>query len=321
MASTSGYASSVSGAEPGSQRGRAINKVMDRADLFTPEARPIVEGLNELIRTLYSRKLYMTSWYGSLPHEEPKPPAWPRNPIHFAKHAVKEVLGMNPRPQLSVGWDNRGPSYEPLPGAADDRRIPWYLYWEIVWVLLNGPKIEPGVRVLDGGGTGSLFSCYMASLGAEVHSIDINPDLVAVANAISKGMGWKMTGHTMDMRRLDFPDEYFDHAYSICVFEHLDFDIRQDALREMARCLKPGGRVSLTFDYRSPAVSVHGYGFDKRERNRLQCEEDIRRSFLSTGLFELVGNQEFYDDGSSYLVHPIEGNAPYTFGAIFLRKK
>jgi hypothetical protein len=35
----------------------------------------------------------------------------------------------------------------------------------------------------------------------------------------------------------------------------------------------------------------------------------------------VVGNQEFCDDGSSYLVHPIEGNAPYTFGAIFLRKK
>jgi glycosyltransferase involved in cell wall biosynthesis len=34
-----------------------------------------------------------------------------------------------------------------------------------------------------------------------------------------------------------------------------------------------------------------------------------------------MGNQEFFDNGESYLVHHRFGNTPYTFGAIFLRKK
>ena len=120
------------------------------------------------------RRLYMTSWYGSLPHEEPRPPRWPRSPVDFVNHAVKQVLGMNPKYNLAVGLDNRGPGYTPLPGAADDRRIPWYLYWEVAWVILNGPELSRVARVLDAGGTGSLFTCYLASLGMEVHSVDIN---------------------------------------------------------------------------------------------------------------------------------------------------
>ncbi len=123
------------------------------------------------------------------------------------------------------------------------------------------------------------------------------------------------------MRELDFEDEYFDHAYSVCVFEHLDYEIKQLALFEIARCLKPNGILSITFDYRNPAPTVAGYGPDTRPRNQLSTREDIRRNFLSTDHFELLGNQEFYDNGKSYLVNPYFGNAPYTFGAIFLRKK
>jgi len=76
----------------------------------------------------------------------------------------------------------------------------------------------------------------------------------------------------------------------------------------------------MTFDYRNPAPSVSGFGPDTSETNQLSTEEDLKRSFLSTGLFELVGNRTFHDNQESYLVHPRLDNAPYTFGAIFLRK-
>jgi len=292
-----------------------INKTMDRSDLLTDEAEPIIQAINNLIKTLYSKNLYMTSWYGTLPKSKQ---------IKFNRAGLKnliEIIMRKKKNEKEVGMNNRGPDYIPLPDSADDGRIPWYLYWEIFWVLTNGPKIKKNMRVLDAGGTASLFTCFLASLGAEVHSIDINEKLVLNGNKIAKTMGWSMFSYPMNMENLDFKDEYFYNAYSICVFEHLNYEIKQSALSEISRCLKPNGVLSITFDYRNPAPAIAGFGPDTSKKNQLTTEEDIKRNFLSNKYFELLGNQNFYDNGKSYLVHPKFDNTPYTFGAIFLKKK
>lgn len=293
-----------------------INKTMDRADLLTEKANPTISSINELIKLLYSRKLHMASWYGTLPED---------NRLTFSgkyiKNLAKKVLGKKVGEDSIVGADDRGMDYKPLPDVADDNRIPWYLYWEIFWVMQNGPEIKKEMCVLDAGGTSSLFTCYLASLGCEVHSIDLNKTLVSNGRKIAKAMDWNMLSYEMDMQRLKFKDKYFDHAYSICVFEHLDYKTKQIALLEIARCLKPGGVLSITFDYRNPAPTIAGYGMDIRLENQLETSEDITKNFLATGRFELLGNQAFYDNGKSYLVHPEFNNAPYTFGGIFLKRK
>jgi len=290
-----------------------VNKTMDRSDLLDARSSVVATSINDLIRALYSKILFMTSWYGTLPVErestlEYRPAGGP--PIS---------IPMRPEPKI-VGADNRGLEYRPLPGAADDGRIPWFLYWEICWTVRNGPKLSNDIRVLDAGGTSSLMSCYLASQGCEVHSVDLNPFLAENAMQIARSMDWRMTAHTMDMASLGFDDGFFDHAYSICVFEHLDFGKRQAALLEIARCLKSGGILSLTFDYRNPAPVVVGVGPDRRPENHLSSPDDVRRNFLSTGLFECIGNGDFHDNGQSYLVHPQIGNQPYTFGSLFLRR-
>jgi ubiquinone/menaquinone biosynthesis C-methylase UbiE len=287
---------------------RLINKSMDRDDLLTEEARPVVNALNHLIREMYSRRLHMTSWYGSLPGSKFEPRRW--RPSFLSKHNTG-----------GVGLDNRGPDYDPLPDSADDGRIPWYLYWEIFWVLTRGPALMPKSRILDAGGTSSLFSCYLASVGHEVHSIDLNDELVANATNISRVMKWDTRSYVMNMQKLDFDSEYFDHAYSICVFEHLDYDIKQAALREIARVLKPGGWLCVTFDYLNPAPALAGKGRDASARNQLNTWADIQRSFLMTDLYELVGNQGFHDNQKRYLVDPDRDGTPYSFGAIFLKKR
>ena len=290
-----------------------LNKTMDRSDLETENGRAVVESIDALVRVLDSKGLHTTSWYGSLPQDER---------IRFSRQGIfnliQRILG---RSGKGVGIPNRGPSYSPLPNAADDARIPWYLYWEIYWVMRNGPQVNSKMKVLDAGGTSSLFSCYLASLGCEVHSIDLRDILVSNANEIAQKMGWNMHSYRMNMKQLEFADETFDHAYSICVFEHLDMDTKRQALSEIARCLKPNGILSITFDYRNPAPAVVGVGPDTSQLNQLKTEDDIRRIFLSNERFGLLGNQEFHDNGKSYLVHPKFANAPYTFGAVFLRKK
>jgi SAM-dependent methyltransferase len=284
-----------------------INRTMDRADLLAPESQPVVGEINDLVRRMYRTGVHMTSWYGTLPPNGPRA-------------RLRRFLGRGLRPEL-VGMENRGADYEPLPGAADDGRLPWYLYWEILWVLSRGPELRPAMRVLDGGGTSSLFSCFLASQGCDVHSVDINPDLVANGDRIAKAMRWKLSSHTMNLAAMKFPDGFFDNAYSICVFEHLDLGTKRGALSEIARCLKPGGVLSLTFDYRNPAPCLAGRGPDTNPENQLSNQADLQRCFLSTEHFEPIGNARFVDNGKSYLVHPRHGNAAYTFGAMFLRKR
>ena len=275
----------------------SINKTMDRADLFDEVAQPTVAAINQLVRDIYSKKLAMTSWYGTLES-----------------------------PGTGVGLDNRGDSYEPLPGAVDDNRIPWYLYWEIEWVIRNGPKLKSGMRILDAGGTSSLFSSFLASLGVEVHSIDINPQLIANAKKLARKMRWNVQAYAMDIEKMEFDDMFFDHAYSICVFEHLDFYTKQKAMIEIHRCLKPAGQLCLTFDYMNPAPYVFNCNkFDDRPRNALNSPQRLKDVLCAGGLFELSGNQEFSDSGQRYLTPPpgagLENATDYTFGAMFLKKK
>jgi SAM-dependent methyltransferase len=275
-----------------------INKSMDRADLFDEAAAPTISAINRLIHAVYKKNLAMTSWYGTLE-----------------------------APYTGVGLDNRGAEYEPLPGAADDNRIPWFLYWEIEWVIRHGPKLEKGMQVLDAGGTSSLFSAFLASLGVEVHSIDINPQLIANANKLARKMRWNMQAYAMDIEKMAFEDMFFDHAYSICVFEHLDFYTKQKALIEIHRCLKPGGQLCLTFDYLNPAPFVFGYNqFDSRPRNALNSPQRLQEVICAGGMFELLGNQPFVDNGKRYLATPppaarLNHAEDYTFGALFLKKK
>lgn len=297
-----------------------INKTMSRSDLLSEDARPVIDRINELIHKLYSKNLYMSSWYGSLEDRSGR-----RLDYSRAKHLIRRLLRRS-KGNAEIGMANRGPDYEPLPHSADDERIPWYLYWQIFWVLGKGPSLSKGQRILDIGGASSLFSCYLASLGFEVHSIDVDERLVDNAKKIARVMDWDMHSYTMNAKQLDFNDRFFDHAYSICLFEHLNYDAKQQALAEICRCLKPRGILSVTFDYRNPAPYIAGFGPDISKRNQLKTEQDIKRNFLVTDYFKLVGNQNFVNNGESYLVHPLisswpVNNIPYTFGAIFLKKK
>jgi ubiquinone/menaquinone biosynthesis C-methylase UbiE len=275
------------------------NKSMDRNDLVSGKAEYLIDQLNRLITRLSSNNLSASSWIGSLPNGD-----------------VESEMNA-----LSLGLEQRL-NYEPLPHAADDLRFPWFLYWEIFWVLaICRPYLQTGMKLLDAGGVSSLFSCYLASKGYEVHAIDLKDSLRMNGEKISKKMGWNMYSYRMNLEKLEFPDSFFDHVFSICVFEHLDYDVKIAALEELARCIKPGGILGITFDYRNPAPGVVGYGKDTRFRNQIKTPADIGRQFCSNSNFKLLGNKDFYDNEKSYLLHKRFGNTPYTFGAIFLQRQ
>lgn len=96
-----------------------------------------------------------------------------------------------------------------------------------------------GVRLLDVGcGTGR-FSERAHQRGAEVVALDVGPNLLkqALARAdVSPVVG--------DGLRLPFQDESFDVVVSSEMIEHTTSPVT--AVGEMARVLRPGGRLALT---------------------------------------------------------------------------
>lgn len=241
-----------------------INKTMDRRDLEDAAARTIVDEINALIVDLRKRDLKISSWYGRFDL-----PGDPRS---------NEVI-------------NRGYGYRGLDGAVDDRNFPWFLYWEIAWVMLHA-DIRPGQRLLDLGGTSSLFSFYLAAKGVDVVTVDLNPALKANADHVAQVMGWRLENHTMDMRELSMSGE-FDHITSICVFEHIPMFARVEINTRVRDLLRPQGRFSITFDYRNPSRFA-----------RINKPADVEEQFVGPSGLSVRGNREFVDDGSSYLLHP-----------------
>lgn len=96
-----------------------------------------------------------------------------------------------------------------------------------------------GLRLLDVGcGTGR-FSERAHARGAEVVALDVGPNLLRQAMARAD-----VRAVVGDGLRLPFRDQSFDVVVSSEMIEHTTSPA--DAVREMARVLKPGGRLALT---------------------------------------------------------------------------
>jgi 2-polyprenyl-3-methyl-5-hydroxy-6-metoxy-1,4-benzoquinol methylase len=250
-----------------------INKSMDRADLFTEQGRKVCQELNDLVRWLDAKQLTTSAWYG-----------W---------------LQLTGEP-LSFEQMNRGLTYEALPDAVDDLRFPWFLYWEIAW-LMEHAGFEPGQKVLDLGGSCSLFAYYLASKGFDVVTVDLQQKLVDIANDVAQKTGWKLRNYAMDMRRMNF-NEKFDHITSVCVFEHIPMYDRVEINKGIRDLLVEGGRFSITFDYRNPSRFA-----------RINTPQDVDDQFVKPSGLKIRGNYPFHDTEKNWLLHPFyHPNAPFS---------
>lgn len=90
-------------------------------------------------------------------------------------------------------------------------------------------------RVLEVGcGTGLVLE-KVAAVAAEAHGVDVSPGMLERARA--RGLSVSVA----DARALPFEDAHFDLVYSFKVLAHVP-EIEQ-ALGEMARVTRPGGRI------------------------------------------------------------------------------
>jgi len=277
-------------------------------DLKSDAARIIIQELNELILKLKDKDLKISSWYGCFDLSDDT---------------------------ASFERINRGLHYKPIESSVDDKNFPWFLYWEIVWIIIHA-EFKTHHKVLDLGGSSSLFSYYLASKGLDVTTVDLQENLVENANNVALSMGWNLKNHVMDMRSLSF-NHQFDHITSICVYEHIPMYVRVEINKHIKERLVPGGRFSITFDYKNPSRFA-----------RISSPDDVFEQFIRPSGLKIRGNVVFQDAGTNYLFHPFyHSSTPwkykidqvkqhnfnlldlfkkkksndYTFGALFLEKK
>jgi ubiquinone/menaquinone biosynthesis C-methylase UbiE len=154
-----------------------------------------------------------------------------------------------------------------------------------------------GDRVLDVGcGTGFLARRLAAAVGGDavagrggqVVGIDASPDMIEHARASAVSAGAELTFAVGVAEALDFGDAEFDVVTSSLMLHHLPSDLRHQALSEMHRVLRPGGRV-LVADFRPPnsrlarrALSaVTGAGMQN------QPVDDLPELFTRAGMLEV----------------------------------
>ncbi|MFO0599682.1 MAG: class I SAM-dependent methyltransferase [Myxococcaceae bacterium] len=127
-----------------------------------------------------------------------------------------------------------------------------------VWhELLEGLALRGDEQVLDVGcGRGAVLLLAAARLsgGGKATGIDLwqvkdqsgNGADAARANAAAEGVAERIELHTGDMRALPFGDGSFDVVVSSLAIHNVpDAAGRAAAVKEIARVLKPGGRVAL----------------------------------------------------------------------------
>jgi ubiquinone/menaquinone biosynthesis C-methylase UbiE len=106
----------------------------------------------------------------------------------------------------------------------------------------------PGESVLDVGcGTGTLAIAAKRAIGptGSVYGIDPSPEMIARARAKAKKRGLDVTFENAVAEALPFPDARFDIVLSTVMLHHLPRKVRLQALGEIRRVLKPGGRVVI----------------------------------------------------------------------------
>jgi SAM-dependent methyltransferase len=107
--------------------------------------------------------------------------------------------------------------------------------------------LAPGERVLDvacGRGTTALLLAQ--EYGARIDGIDLSPANVALAEgaATASGRSGQVRFRAGDAEHLPYPDSSFDAVTCECAL--CTFPDKPTAATELARVLRPGGRVGIT---------------------------------------------------------------------------
>jgi ubiquinone/menaquinone biosynthesis C-methylase UbiE len=192
-------------------------------------------------------------------------------------------------PTWDPTWDRIAPGY-------DRTNTPTQ-----IWLGTEGlrrAELHAGMRFLDVAAGSGALSIPAARLGAHVLAIDMSPVMLRLLEARACREGLNIETRVMDGHALELDDNTFDMAgsqFGVMLFP----DMRQ-GLSELARVVKPGGRVLMSvygdphkiefFAFLVAAIQsvrpdFHGPPIDPPPLPfQLQDPERLRQEFAAIGL-------------------------------------
>jgi ubiquinone/menaquinone biosynthesis C-methylase UbiE len=130
-------------------------------------------------------------------------------------------------------------------------KLPGIEVWKAI--ILDGLRLQPGMKVLDMGcgiGTDSFDLAARVGPAGLVTGADFSETLIAEATRRAVGRNLPVVFEVGDAQALRFPDGTYDAVRTERMLMHVPN--AKQALSEMARVLRPGGRMAvLDFDWES----------------------------------------------------------------------
>jgi len=136
--------------------------------------------------------------------------------------------------QTRAAWDKIAPGYDEFVTVT---------HIELGNEGLRRADLRPGMRFLDVAAGSGALSIPAARLGAQVLATDQSPVMLERLRARARNEGLEVETRVMDGHALELDDDSFDMAGS--QFGVMLFPDMPKGIREMARVVRPGGRVLM----------------------------------------------------------------------------
>ena len=167
--------------------------------------------------------------------------------------------------------------------------------WKAYTVLVA--NVKPGQKVLDiAGGTGDLAMAFAPKVGAngQVFHTDINEAMLREGRNRLMDAGVNLPTLVCDAEHLPFADAHFDVV--TVAFGLRNMTRKEDALREMNRVLKPGGKLLVLEFSRvaKPLEKIYDwYSFKVLPRlGKLVANDDASYQYLAESIRMHPGQEE-----------------------------
>jgi SAM-dependent methyltransferase len=140
--------------------------------------------------------------------------------------------------------------------------------------------VRPGHAVLELGASHGWASVIVKDDCPEAHVVtsDVVPDCVKHCKRYEGVLGREVDEKwAFSVRDIPFADGQFDRIFTFASFHHFgDHGDYTGSMAEIARILKPGGKLVLLYEPTSPAV-LYSMAFNRANRNRAHegVDEDV----------------------------------------------
>lgn len=161
-----------------------------------------------------------------------------------------------------------------------------------------------GCCLMVAAGTGADFRFFPPDLA--ITALDISPGMIEQARGRAAAYRGTLTLQVMDVQELAFADATFDTVATSCTFCSVPDPLR--GLRELYRCLKPGGQL-LMFEHVRSRVGPIALMQDVMTLFSRRIGPDMNRDTIGNVLragFELTHENNVYVD----VVKTIEARRP-----------